>query len=272
MAISVSSLKTAKGENVKVRPPIFGIYGVPGIGKTTIAAGAPNPVIMFIEDGQGQLDVPSWSPEEMCDFDAVMAGIGSLYTDKHDRQTLIIDTIDWLEKHVQKETCKRNGWANLETPGYGKGYLAADEVWREVLDGLKALRNDRDMMIILLSHFEIKRFNNPDTEPYDRYKIKLQARAEALITEACDIIGFLNYRISIQKADAGFNKKVARATGGGQRLLFLQERPSAHAKNRFGMPSEIELPEIDKAYNRPEEIWAAIQAHLPAMREEMTGE
>ena len=37
------------------------------------------------------------------------------------------------------------------------------------------------MTVILVGHAEIKRFDSPETEPYDRYQPKLHARASALI-------------------------------------------------------------------------------------------
>lgn len=45
-------------------------------------------------------------------------------------------------------------------------------------------------------------------KPYDRYVIKLQARASALLQEHSDVVLFANYRISVSKSDVGFNKKV----------------------------------------------------------------
>ena len=66
-------------------------------------------------------------------------------------------------------------------------------------------------------------------------------RAAALLQEHCDVVLFANYRMSITKADVGFNKKVARALGSGERVLHTAERPAFLAKNRYGLPDTLPL-------------------------------
>ena len=62
---------------------------------------------------------------------------------------------------------------------------------------------------------------------------------------------FANYRISTVKADVGFNKKVTRALGSGERVLHTAERPAFLAKNRFGLPDSLPLS------------WEAFAAAMP---------
>jgi hypothetical protein len=256
MAISLASLKRRERE----RPPIILLYGVKGIGKTTFASGAPSPVVAAVEDGLGALDVPFWNVTSWAD---VMQAVGILYSEEHDRKSLVVDSLDWLEPFVWAEACRRNGWTNIEDPGYGKGYVAAAAIWREYLEGIRALRDEKNMLVVQIAHEQIKRFSNPDTEPYDRYQIKLHDRASALVQEHADIVGFLNYRVSIKQTDVGFNKKVTRGVGGGQRVLYLEERPAYLAKNRFGLPSSIDLPSVEQAAERPEDVWSVFAEYLP---------
>lgn len=82
------------------------------------------------------------------------------------------------------------------------------EFWRQYLDGLNALRDERGMTVVQIAHTDIKRFDSPEHDPYDRYVIKLHTRAAALLQEHADIVLFANYRISTVKADVGFNKKL----------------------------------------------------------------
>ena len=256
MAISLASLKTSAG----TKPPLIVLYGVGGVGKTTLAAGAPDPVVIWTEDGAGKLKLPGWRVNTYAE---VTEAISTLYTEEHEFKTLVVDSADWLETLIWTEACARNDWKTIEDAGYGKGYVAALMVWKEYLEGLNALRDEKGMTIIQIAHADIKRFDNPETEPYDRYVIKLHAKASSLIQEHADIVGFLNYRVSLQKADVGFNKKVSRAVGGGQRVLYLEERPAFHAKNRFGLPTSIDLPTTKEAWKQPEKIWAAVAEHLP---------
>jgi hypothetical protein len=119
------------------------------------------------------------------------------------------------------------------------------------VDGLNALRDERNMTVIMLAHSEIKRFDSPEHEPYDRYQPKLHARASALMQEHVDAVLFANYRISTVKSDVGFSKKVTRAVGGGDRILHTQERPALLAKNRYNLPESIPLD------------WQAFAEHVP---------
>lgn len=255
MAISLASLKRAS----VIKPPIMVLYGVPGCGKTTFAAGSPDPVFIAVEDGIGLLDVPNWS---VSSYSEIMEAIGSLYTEEHDRRTLVIDTLDWMEPLVQRETMSRNGWDSFDQP-YGKGPAAALLVWREFMEGIRALRDEKKMTVVLIAHEKISRFDSPETDPYDTYGLKLHDKAANLVTEQADIVGFVNYRVSIKQTDVGFSKKVSRAVGGAQRVLYLEERPAFLAKNRFGMPSSIDLPSQPEAWRSPENIWAAFSRHLP---------
>jgi hypothetical protein len=231
------------------------LYGVAGCGKTTMAAGAEAPVFLAVEDGIGTLDVPHWPITSFAD---VMQAIGVLYSEEHDRRTCVIDSVDWMEPLIWAEACRKNGWTDIENPGYGRGYVAALGFWREVIDGLRALRDDKGMTIVLIAHHTIKRFDSPEHEPYDRFGIKCHSRASDLLIEAADVVAFMNYKTSIAKADAGFNRKVARGIGTGQRILHLEERPGFIAKARFNMPPSIDLPNTQY----PAELWHAFAQHL----------
>ena len=238
------------------------IYGTKGIGKTTMAAGAPNPVLLAIEDGVGLLDVPHWS--NIVSFGDVIEALGALYSEEHDRKTLIVDSLDWLEPLVWQEACSRNGWSSIEAPDYGKGYVAALYVWREYIDGIRALRDETGMTIVQIAHNSIKRFDSPESDPYDRYQIKLHDRASALLQEHADLVAFMTHRVSTKEKDVGFNKRVTRAVGGGNRVFYTEERPAYLAKNRLGLPHAIDLPTKPQAWENPAEIWDALAKHLPS--------
>jgi AAA domain len=245
LALSLTSLN----RTTALKPPRILIHGVHGVGKTSFAAGAPDPVFILTEDGLGTLDVPHFPLART--FDEVMQALAALYTEEHAFKTLVVDSVDWLEPLIHARACKDQGWSSIEDAGYGKGYIHALDLWRQYIEGLNALRDDKRMAIVQIAHTDIKRFDSPEAEPYDRYVIKLHAKASALLQEHSDIVLFANYRISTVKSDVGFNKKVTRALGSGERLLHTAERPAFLAKNRYALPDTIAMS------------WAAFAEAMP---------
>ena len=245
MAISLASLRSS----TSLSPPRLLLYGVAGVGKTKLAADAPRPVILQTEDGLGRIEATTFGL--LRSFDEIMEALGALYSEPHDFETLVVDSLDWLEPLVWQHTAQTHNQPDIESFGYGKGYLAALDTWRSFLDGVNALRDERGMGVILIAHAEIKRFDSPETEPYDRYQPKLHRSASALVQEHVDAVLFANYRVSTLKSDVGFNKKVVRGVSGGDRLLHTAERPAFLAKNRFGLAETLPLSWPDLAAGIP---------------------
>lgn len=251
MAISLASLRRS-GEEKKPARLLF--HAVQGVGKTTFASQAPHPVFVPCEDGLASVDVDAFPLARS--YSDVMEALASLYTEDHAFESVVLDSLDWLEPLIHAEVCQRNGWNNIEEPGYGKGFAAALNLWREYFDGVDALRNDKNMWVIQIAHTDVKKFSPPDGEPYDRYRIKLNEKAAAICLEHSDAVMFGNYVISTTAADSAdkSNKKV-RAVGGGQRVVYTAERPAFIAKNRYSLPEKIMVPNNDWS-----PVWEALHA------------
>lgn len=212
------------------------LYGVEGIGKSTFAAGAPRPIFILTEDGLGSLAADHF-PLAASTGDILQA-IKTLRNEHHQFETVVIDSVDWCEAIIQREIESKYDAKDL---AYGKSAMIAAEKWREILEGLTALRREKSMVIILISHTTIKRFDSPEVEPYDRYQPKLQERSSAVLREWCDAVFFANYKTVIKKDDLGFNKTSNRGFSTGERLMFTNERPAYMAKNRYNLPDSIAL-------------------------------
>lgn len=223
-------------KNTALSAPRIAVYGVEGIGKTTFAAGAPKPIFICTEDGLGSLQVDHFPLATK--VQDVLDAIQSLLQEDHDFGTVVIDSVDWLDNLIWQDVEAKHDAKDL---AYGKGAMIVADVWRDVLAGLNALRNQKNMVVILIAHTQIKRFDSPETEPYDRYQPKLQERSNALIREWVDALLFANYRTIVKKDEVGFNKTVARGISNGERLLFTAEKPAYMAKNRYGLPESIPM-------------------------------
>jgi len=255
VAISLSSIKKVTTSTA----PFVVFYGVPGIGKTGLAAEAPDSVWIQMqgENPPAGVELQGWA--DLTSYGEVVEAIGALISEEHTFKTLVIDAATGLEAAIWKEACARNGWKTIEDPGYGKGYVIAAAIWAELLDGLNVLRRERNMSIVIIAHCEIFRFDSPTTDPYSRYKIDVHKSALPLIEAGADLIAFLNYRVTLKEKDVGFNKKVGHAEGGGSRVIYVEERPGFIAKNRYGMPSELSF--------KKGEGWSALAKFFPAAAE-----
>lgn len=215
------------------------LYGTQGIGKSTFGAAAPRPIFIQTEDGLGEIDCDRFPLARS--FDEAMQALSELYTAEHPYRTVVVDSLDWLERLVHAEVCRKRGVETVEDIGYGKGYTFALAPWREFLTGLDALRETRGITVVLLAHARIERFENPETETYDRYVPRLNKHASALVQEWCDEVLFATYRVHTKVSDEGFGRKKAKGIGTGERILRTVERPAHVAKNRLNLPDELPL-------------------------------
>jgi hypothetical protein len=235
MAFNLQSVSTTR----RAIAPKVVLYGPGKIGKTTMAASAPNPIGILTEDGSHCVDAMAFPIATS--LNEVYEQFNVLLTEAHEYRTLFLDSLDWLEPLLHTYVCQKNNWKDIESPGYGKGYIEAAEEWRNVLAWLDALRNQKNMAIIVIAHEQVKRFENPTGESFDLYTLKLHKAATALVQEWADVIAFLNYRTFTKKEDAGFNKKETKAFGTGERVMYLEARPAFLAGNRYNLPAELPL-------------------------------
>ncbi len=235
MAISLSSISRTTRNSL---PPRIVVHGDGGVGKSTFAASAHNPIFLPFEDGLDGMEVDAFP--RLANYQDAIDAIASLASDAHSYGTAVVDSLDWLEPAVWADVAKAAGKNSIEEIPYGKGYAEALPLWRRLLDGLNYLREHRGMAVILIAHSEIKRFEAPDSEPFDRYQIKLHKGANAMVREWADIIGFAHHETAIKKETNGFSTR-ARGVSTGRRMLRVAETPACVAKNRYSLPDVIPL-------------------------------
>jgi hypothetical protein len=215
------------------------LYGVHGVGKSTFGAMAETPVFITTEEGTNDIDCDRFPLATT--FGDVLNSLSALYSEEHGYQTVVIDSLDWLERLIWAEVCAKRGVETIEDIGYAKGYVFALTHWREIFAGLDALRTDRGMQVILIAHAAIEKFANPETDTYDRYVPRLQKLASALVQEWCDEVLFATYRVHTKTQSEGFDRKRTQGIGTGERIIRTTERPAHVAKNRLNLPDELPL-------------------------------
>jgi hypothetical protein len=241
----------------RLRVPLrYVIYGQESVGKSSLAAHAPAPIWLDIEDGSGRLDVARYPfrdgpgghvPQS---FAEVLSAVDDLTTGEHSYQTLVVDTVDRLESLIWRHMIERDQptskvkLTSVESYGYGKGFQMAVDEWRGLLVRLDRLRIARNMAIVLIGHAQIRTFKSPDSDDYDRYSLRLNDKAAGLLREWTDVLGFAAFE------DGARARGDERAKGWstGRRLLKLQRTAAYDAKSRVPLPPEVELD--------PENPWA----------------
>lgn len=218
------------------------LYGVEGVGKSTFGAAAPSPIFLASEDGTATLDVARF-PEPQCWSD-VLDAIDTLTTEPHDFRTLVIDTLDWLEPLCWAQVVAEGGpkIKSIEDFGYGKGYVAALDQWRGLLARLERMRTARGMHVIMLAHSWVKPFKNPEDDDYDRYELKLHAKAGGLLKEWCDAVLFARHDETTARDE---KTKRTRGVSSGARVICTSRTAAYDAKNRHDLPPTMPLSWAD---------------------------
>jgi hypothetical protein len=168
----------------------------------------------------------------------VLNSLRSLYSQPHDFRTVVIDTADWLEDFIAAEV--RTDY-DVKELAYGKDNVYVTQRIYDVLVALTMLRDKRNMATILIAHSEVRRFDSPLTDPYDRYQPKLVKGVSALVQEWADACLFATYEVTTKKVSESFGQEKRRGISDGTRMLYTEERPGYIGKNRYKLPHELPL-------------------------------
>jgi hypothetical protein len=217
-------------------PPRVLLSGPEGIGKSTFGSKAPKPLFICSEDGlTGLSHVKRITPKTLDELhqllDAVLSPSFSGY------ESLVFDTADWLERFLAASICARDGKANIEEYGYGKGYTLLENELTKILSKLDEIRAKKKMWIVILSHVEIKAFNDPRGDTWDRFQMKGNKKFTGLLREWPDACLFAVFKV-FKTED---KKKGTEKTIAGERVIHTNWSPAWDAKNRLNLPEELPL-------------------------------
>ena len=249
------SLNIKKGPQKRAYRTI--IYGPEGIGKSTLASKFPDVVFIDFEHGTDTMDVARFdTPTSLDELVHLLNSIAQEDCCK----TVVLDTADRVEQIITKHICDSKGLKSIEDAGYGKGYTYLLEAWIELLKVLDAVI-ESGKNVVLVAHAQMRKFEQPDEMgAYDRWELKLSKKTAPIIKEWSDMLLFCNYKTTVTEDP----KTKSKTAVGGKRVMYATHSPIYDAKNRFGLPDQMEMSfdSISSIFKTPEEQKADVIRQL----------
>lgn len=250
------------------------IGGQEKIGKTTLACGAPNSLLVQLEQGGAAMRVPktpqlsSWTEvEQLCEELIAAAKSGSLARGS----TIVWDSGTALERFIHQHileldtTFKKKNATSLTMEsahgGYGKAYNLANDLfarWSRYQDDLAKYAG---INIVVTCHVFAVKMLDPAFGEFDQWDLLLHSPKNnktygkrEFITQWADMVGFLHEPMFVLKAGEG--EKMNRAVSANQgRVLAVERTPQWVAGNRFGIQGVIPIAPLNGWNYLAQAIW-----------------
>lgn len=241
------------------RPPRIVLNAVEGWGKTSCAAFAPEPAVLMAKGETGYQTllgaglVPSVQAAYVEDWEALLAFLDDLAgAATMPCKTLALDALGGFERLCHERVCARDfegKWGEKGFSSYQKGYEQSLPDWLQLLQRLDRVR-DRGITILLLGHVQIRPFKNPLGEDFDRYVSDVHHKTWGVTHKWADAVLFGQF-VNVVDKDKPTDKK-GKGIGGTDRVIYTERRDAYDAKNRYGLPALLDIP------NSPQGAWDTI--------------
>lgn len=225
-------MKVVKGQALTA--PKLMIYGLSGVGKSSLAAKLEKPLFLDFEGGLNYLGV---------DRSAQYTSLEEFYKDlvdlyhageagKREYETIVIDSVDWLVRKVVEQAAGINKnnlemTLNKSNGGYGNGKAVLENHIRAKLLPLLVILNKVGYGICLIAHADRKTLMDEDGIDTDRVAPKIDVNTMNIFVEWSDNVFYLK-----KKSD-------------GSRILVLDGDDNVLAKNRLSLHGEVDLADVD---------------------------
>lgn len=196
------------------------IYGSPGVGKTTLALSAPNPVLIDFDDGVSRVRASHRAPTIVCsNYEEVLNDIDSPEMKEFD--TIIIDTggsfvtflKDWAFRTKTDAKTKAGQFNSLKGFGYVKSEFAS------FTDKIKAVLK-KNVIYVFHSVEQADKDGNPIQ------RLMCEGSCRNTVWNPCDFGGYVQMI-------------------GSKRMICFSPTQEYFAKGTHGITGEIPIPVLD---------------------------
>lgn len=237
------------------------IAGPEGVGKTTLACGAPNALLIPCELGFGSMQVArtekleTWEKVlQLCEELRVTAMSGKLAKGS----SIIWDSATALERMCDDYTIRtdptykagnKTGLTMATAHGaYGKAYDVSNthfQVWARYMDELAV---HGKINVVVTCHVFAALALDPAHGEYNTWDLLLHTPKNQktygkreFMTQWADMIGFLHEPLFVMKTEKGQVMQKAVSSNQG-RMLAVDRQPGWVAKNRYNLSGVIPIP------------------------------
>lgn len=195
------------------------LYGSPGVGKTTLALSAPDPILIDFDRGMSRVKAQHRKPAIFCStYEEVLSDIQS--PAMKDFQTIVVDTggsfitflQDWAMRADPKVNRQKNGAISL------KGFGA---VKQEFVRFTNYVKDTLDKNLIYVFHSQ----EQSDKDGNATQRLMCEGAAKNIVWTPCDFGGYVQMI-------------------GNQRVVCFTPEQEYFAKGCHGITGQIAVPEL----------------------------
>jgi hypothetical protein len=235
------------------------LAGVEKVGKTTLGANAPRPLLIPLETGYSGVTVNKVPMLEHFSF--VMQLLNEIdvqcLAGTFPYQTLVFDSATALEKLIHTAVLETDPTfvvgnkkaATMESAlgGFGRAYSYANQLFDEFLKKCDVLAEKYGLNIVVTCHVFSAKIIDPTVGEYDCWDLLMHSPKNQktygkreMITQWADVVAFIHEPMFIVEGTK-MNKGVSANRG---RILSTSRTPAYVAGNRFGITTDIALPKV----------------------------
>lgn len=241
------------------------VHGEAGVGKSTFAAQAPKAVLLPLEKvgSHVQRDVRDRGGlvlRQVATLQALHEALEQVAAEGAAYSALILDGINFAERWiwdllVTAEPPSKSGRkaTSIEEVGggYGKGYTAAIDHWRQILWRLEQVQERAGLRVILVGHTDRRKVKNAVGDDYEVMALAVHPSAGELIQRWTDSTLYAEWEKVIGQSASDERGKLFATRN---RIVHCQANGAWQAKDRHGRPPVLPLD------------WAAVEPYQEITR------